>query len=361
MNEVDSKPTVINKDWTNIVLVVMVLFGFVSAFLGGMVLQRTIISEQRGTEIVPPPIVAVTPTIIELPDGDVSEVQPGTGMLKDKAYFDDTVMLVSEETPRQVLVATVTRSDKGNIWQQTGRVSFFDGEKWTRKTNNGTTESSEIASSSLIKKWKIEIDPSRVLKQSVKGEVTVGTNQIGFETGLMTNEIGMRSLPGYTKFMSNGNGIIIMNGRRIPAKLIYTRIYSMNSVDIQFYSGQFGLMTDWIAFWDNEGNFYHIDKTNVVNPTEIYKTHEIGILEDKNGSVTKTFSVSVTRDNQMPPEKYEVGMATPLGVDLLLVRGGFIDKAPNGSFKWFMGTVEGTVKTKTGERTGFGVVEYIQN
>lgn len=45
----------------------------------------------------------------------------------------------------------------------------------------------------------------------------------------MENEIGIRSLPGYTKFMSEGDGTIIINGEPFESYVLYTRIYSSNS------------------------------------------------------------------------------------------------------------------------------------
>lgn len=349
-------------DWQNVFLILFVFMGFVACFGAGVMIQRLFGGSEVGIT-GPIPLVTPTPTLTEIPDSDVVEVQPGTGLEKDRVYFDDTVMLVSKEEPRRVLVASVVRNDQGGgVWQQNSRVSIFDGEKWTRKIVNGTSDGPNIVSGSLVKSWKIDFDSSRVLKQTVKGEVIADGKPISFDTGILTNEIGMRSLPGYTKFMSYGEGVMVWGGKKIPSRLVYTRIYSMNSSEIQFYTGNLGLTTDWIAFWDSEGNFYHVDKTSVDKPTEIYKTHQIAVLEDfKNKSVSKSFVVEVNRDEQTPPEKYEVNISDPIDASLSLVRGAFIDKAPSSAYKWFMGVVSGSVRTKDGEKEGFGVEEYIRD
>jgi hypothetical protein len=213
-----------------------------------------------------------------------------------------------------------------------------------------------------VKSWVINTDPSRVLKQTVQGDIAIDSNSLKFNTAILQNEIGIRSLPGYTKFMSEGSGILNANGTNYPVYVIYTRIYSLNAQEIQFYTQPFGLTTDWIAFWDNSGNFYHIDSTSVDKPTPTYQTHNLAVLKDVNGAITKSFDLSINRGTKNPPEQYSVMINNPINATLNFNRINGVNKAANSTYTWYMGDIEGTVQKENGEKiNGIGLVEYIHD
>lgn len=348
-------------------IIIVVIIGFITAFAGGYFLSCTLSSEKNVTITGPAiPTTKVLPTTVitspYLTANNPEVAQDTTKFLPGKHYFDDTILLITRDKPRISLIATVTRAEQDGNYAQSSRVSYFDGSNWTRQSNSKTISDSTIVSNSLVKSWSTTIDPSRVLKQTAQGEITINNTSLSFSTGLLQNEIGMRSIPGYTKFMSQGTGVLKINGVTHDAYILYTRIYSLNASDIQFYNQPFGLTTDWIAFWDTKGNFYHVDVTNVDKPTQTYQTHQIAVIEDTNGSVTKTFNVSVQRDEKNPPTQYSVSLNNPIGVTMKFNRINANNKAPNGSYTWYMGNIEGSVQKSNGESLqGVGVVEYIHD
>lgn len=332
-----------------IFILVFVLAGFISAFIGGYFIS-SLLSQEKNisySDSVKPISPTPSPTNSpEIPE-DSTKFEPG------KHYYDDTVMIITKETPQKTLVATVNRNEKNGDYLQTTRTSFHDGSKWTRKSENKSTKNSTIVSGNLVKDWNLNIDPSRVLKQTFNGSMQIDNNSLTFSSEVLQNEISVRSLPGYTKFMSEGDGTFSINGTNYQAHILYTRIYSENASDIQFYEDPFGLTTDWIAFWDNQGNFYHIDSTFVDKPTEKYQTHQLGILKKSDGSVNKTFDVKVSRNEKDPPDSYTVTLGTPINNTIQFNRINAVNKAPNGSYAWLMGNIEGN--------TGVGLVEYIHH
>lgn len=344
-----------------IIILILVVSGFITTFVTGFILARLLATEPTGGMIRFPPDKSDIAIPIAEDDNSPTVPQDSTKFIPGKHYFDDTIILVSKQDPSINLVATVTRSEQDGSYTQGTRVSFFDGTSWDRKTTSGKTESSSIVSNGIVKSWNVQIDPTRVLKQTVDGEVTVNKKTIQFTSGTLENEISVRSLPGYTKFMSEGSGTLSLDGKSYDAYVLYTRIYSLNASDIQFYSEPLGLTTDWMIFWDTAGNFYHADVTNVQKPTDIYQTHQLGILKDAQGGVLKTFNVSVTRDSLIPPKDYTISFGVPLGVKLNFQRIDQLNKAPDGSFDWFIGNVDGKIE-KNGQLTpGKGLIEYIHN
>ena len=354
-----------SKYSSKIFIIVIVVIGFITTFISGYFLSRMLSTEQNVTtgEIPKNANIPYVRDATPYPTSNNPQVeQDTTKFLPGKHYFDDTIMVVTKDKPQINLVATVTRAEQDTNYAQSTRVSYYDGTNWTRQSASKTSQDSTIVSNNLVKSWSTTIDPSRVLKQTAQGEITINNSSVVFSTGVLENEIGMRSLPGYTKFISNGTGILTVNSVPHQAYILYTRIYSLNAAEIQFYNQQFGVTTDYIAFWDTQGNFYHVDVTSVDKQTPTYQTHQLGIMEDANGAVEKTFSVTVTRDSKNPPAQYTVSLNSPIGATVNFNRVNGINKAPGGSFTWYMGNIEGTVQRSNGESlNGTGLVEYIHN
>ncbi len=330
-------------------IIFIVLFaGYVTTFLSGIYFSRML------TPQTPPLPVTLTPTPTTTKPVTL-HITPG------KHYFDDTVLLLEKNEPYRTLIATVTRTQEDQKFGQETRVSYFDGKTWTRKIHSDYTTSSEIQPSALISTWKTTIDSSRVLKEQTAGTGQIAGSLFSFQTGELHNEISMRSLPGYTKFMSEGMGTFVLDGTAHDAYVLYTRIYSLNADDIQFYTTPLGLTTDWVAFWDTKGNFYHIDSTNVDKPTPLYTTHQIGVKKSFDGAVTKTFKVNIQRDTDTPPTNYSIHLDSPIGDDLSFHRINSLNKAPNGSYAWYIGLVNGAVEKNGTFVQGIGVAEYIKD
>lgn len=338
--------------------------GCMGAFVAGFFLSD-LLKKQTSTpppvlsraSLTPTPSAGVAPTGLAM--GEVDSLSFATGL----HYFDDTVLAITTDTPRKIFIGSMVRvEDEPNMYIHNTRVSFFDGESWTRKTGSQQSQTSAITTNTLVSDWNIDIDATRVLRERVSGSAQIDTHSIQFFAPDLNNEMSVRSLPGYTKFMSQGNGTITIQGKKHAAKVLYTRIFSMNTADIQFYSEPVGVTTDWVAFWDTAGNFYHVDATSVAKPTAIYKSHTLGIHTTPSGAVSKTFSVQTTRDSAVPPEHYTIAIGSPIGSALTLTRKNAINKAPNGQYEWYLGEVEGSV-SENGQtpRSGYGVVEYIHD
>lgn len=344
INHSESKPKMLRALFFSLIFILSIAAAFITGYY-----IHTLISSPKNNGANSSPIS--TQDITE------KEVVDETKSPKGKEYYDDTIIAITPDNPKKILVATATRQETENGANQNTRVSFFDGSAWTRKILTKSYENTAIHTNEIILEWQITIDKSRLLKQSVTGKIRLNDNQLDFDTGIITNNISVRSLPGFTKFMSTNDGILTINGNIFPAKILYTRIYSNNSEEIQFYGSSLGLTTHWLAFWDTLGNFYHVDLTVVANPTHKYQTHQFGVMVDNLGRVSKTFEILIDTSNEMPPQKYQITLGPPINKNLFFNIGKSIDKAPNNSYNWFMS--EGTGQIDGVQ--GYGIAEYIQH
>lgn len=326
---------------STIITIILVIIGSVGLFFSGYYTKSLLTVETNIKETNKKPL-----DVVDDNNGEPTLFLPG------KHYFDDTVVLISKNEPHYTLVATANRSENNDAkYIQGTRISFFNGSEWKRIIRNDLNSDSGIKSNNFINSWTIDFDKSRVLKQKIDGQLNINETIVEFSTQVMENEIGIRSLPGYTKFMSEGDGTIVINGEPFESYVLYTRIYSSNSSELFKYDGNIGLLTDWVAFWDNEGKFYHIDSTEVKNPIPNYQTHSIGVVKDPIGNILKTFTVDVRKDENNPLLNYEVNLGYPVNKVFKFDKYNDINKAPNNSYSWHMGNIKSS--------DGIGLVEYI--
>lgn len=329
----------------NLLILAGVIVSCISMFAGGFFLRGLIEKERDSKRNIP------TPTT---PASTTQYLAPNT-------YYDDSLIMVAKNDPHEAIVVSASRSESNRKMLQTTRMSYYDGKSWQRKVVYGTSGNAGIVPDAIIQSWSIDIDPSRVLKQSSTGALSFNSTNVTFKTGTLMNEMGIRSLPGYTKFMSAGQGSFTIDGASKEAYVLYERIYSLNEKDIQFYDTPLGVTTYWLAFWDEDGTFYHLDKSEVAKPTAIYQTHQFGLLRKADGTVTKSFDVSGSRDNDTAPRQFTFQINAPLNVTADVKVISSLNKATIPNSVWLMNNVTGTIKNDGVEKKGFGLVEIVRD
>ncbi|MEK7168748.1 MAG: hypothetical protein AAB778_01935 [Patescibacteria group bacterium] len=281
---------------------------------------------------------------------------------KYKPNFIDEIILVTKEKPYQALILTAIRTySNENINNYTIKAFYFNGQKWLKEISEGKSkELDNIPKTPLIPIWEIINDPSYMLKQSSNGEVNIDEKSIKFEIPTFYNEMSIRSSPKYTKFMSETDGTLIIDDKEYDSYILYSRIYSFSPPEgLIFISDPAGIETEWLAFWDNNGNFYTIDETVVDNKKTLdtYKAHSLGMVKDKDGKVQKSFILNLERNGL---KKYSVDIKENINKTIDITKLDSINKSVNGVDIWLTGLVEGEVKTKDGKSLkGLGVFEQI--
>ena len=334
-----------NNSLQNILLLAGVIVSCILMFVAGYFFRDILAKEQsrKPSKVEPTPVVS------------------NTEYLPYNIYYDDSLIMVAKAAPHEAIVVSASRNEVLKKIAKTTRMSYFDGKKWDRKIAYGVSGDASIGTDSIVKKWAVEIDPSRVLKQSSTGTLQFGSNEITFDTGPLYNELGVRSLPGYTKFMSAGNGSFTLDGQKKEAYILYERIYSLNDKEIQFYDTPLAVTTYWLAFWGEDGSFYHLDKSEVGRPTQVYQTHQFGIEKSTNGSVLKSFDVSGSRDNDTAPSKFTFLFKQPIQVQISVEKVASLNKATAPDTVWLMNSVTGKIMKEGKEIKGIGLVELVKD
>jgi hypothetical protein len=340
-----------------IILALLMLGGFTSTFYAGY-LTHYLTSQDTPT---PLPLRTQSPQTQTPKPSNTNTFEPYITS-DGEHYFDDTIIAISPEPPHVAVIATLSRAQEANEgYYHVARVSYYNGKSWTRKIIQDTSKDSQIKPNELLLEWNHVIDNTRVLKEQILTKILLN-DQISIRTQTLENEISMRSLPGYTKLLSEAEGTLTINSQSMPVKILSSKIYSLNSNDIHFYTSPLGITTDWLILWTQQNEFIHVDSTTVKNPIPLYNSHQIAVLKNSLGGVYKTYNMQTLRDNNSDPKNYNIFLSNPILKTINLQRTSFLNKAPNSEYTWNIGHVKGEVTDEIGNKTSaFGLMEYIKD
>ncbi len=273
-------------------------------------------------------------------------------------FVDDSIIIVTKNEPRYSLIASVSGEKTNTGYVQASRVSFYNGVSWSREVGLPVNKKDTgIIPGGLVKSWTI--NHSLLVPQEAEGELEIKEHTISFKTGLLENELTLRSLPQYTKFISSSDGILVVNGISYDAKIAYARIYSSDVETVKVYNDGMNFQTDWLVFWDNNGGFYHLDKTEVFPSTSKYRSHSIAYYKEPDGSVIRTYDIQKDADSKVNPS-FKLG--GNINKKIIVEPVDNFQKYPELGHKWELGNCVGYVLGDDNKKIeGIGILEYINS
>lgn len=295
------------------------------------------------------------PTNNEFSEIPASSIQ----FLPGKQYFEDTYALVSKKQPYYTLILTVARIEQERNYAQYTKINYFDGSTWQRKAVTTTITNSNITTNALLRDW----NPDTTNRNNKENMATllIEDKEVAFTSSNLTDEISVESLPGSTKFIYQGEGTITLNNETIDAYILHTRSYSYNAIDLAFFNLPENLNSNFVSFWDEEGDFYYVDTHTTKNPTSPIQKREIGIKENVRGIVSKTNRVIPTFQQKDGVNEFTIRLDQPIKEQVKLIFYRPLDKAQTNTYTWILSNATGTsVKAEGRTVKGVGIVEYIR-
>lgn len=326
----------------------------------GVLLGR---ATKPSTVVVPP---TPTPTLAQVkavsPTPTPFSEQPAATIdfLPGKQYFDDTFAVIEKAAPHRTLLISISRIEQQRNYVEYIRANYYTGQSWDRTSLTTTQPNSDIITNTLLKEWN---DPS---SQQFYGDkniatVTLQNEEVSFTSKSLQDELSVQSQPGSTKFAYQGPGTIIINGDKNDAYVYRSRTYSFNASDLSFLTKPETFSSDWLVFWDNEGNFYNLDSRKTQNNTSPIQQLNVGIREDSNHNIVKSTQSNVSINQEHNVQTYTVYFSDPINERVELFIANAINKADKKSYLWVINSGEGDAVRKEGRIVkGIGILEFIK-
>lgn len=352
-----------HKHPTRYLVMVGIIIVFVTLLLGillGFIFAKPKTATNNTGEPTPSPSVVVQQsTGNKLSPTPVPETIPLT-FLPGKQYFDDTYIVVETKAPHKALLLSVSRLEQQQGFSEFTKVNYFNGDSWERYTLSTTTQSGNVTLNSLLRLWNdvesLRNDPTTLLA-SVQAQKKV----VSFSAPDLSDEISVQSLPGSTKFIYQGKGVLHVDSDIFDAQVLRSKTYSFNASDLSFLANPESLTSNFLVTWDTEGTFYYADSHNTPNASNKIQNFQLGVLEEYNKKVTKSLQVSSGVSNNESGKQYQATLQDPLNTRITIPMNQTVEKSPSQTYSWIIGVGDAQVVKSEGRIVGgYGLFEFIQ-
>lgn len=207
-------------------------------------------------------------------------------------YFSDEIILQGKESDFTAYISTSRRETATGFSHYYKLEIRRDGVSVYSKTDGFQSDSSNILEDgSLFTTFENVLAEDISARESYK----IDLSEINFSLNLpeLTSDFVVKNRPEYTKYVALGDGVVNYGNEEIQVHAYLSKIYSVDSSKYIFFDGISSLNVEnyQLIFWDDAGNFYLVDSSDVENPSPYYTSHKWLLYKDaSNDSLIKRFS-----------------------------------------------------------------------
>ena len=178
----------------------------------------------------------------------------------------DIVLITNEDSPRIVFLDFVREGKKFY-----GKARYYNGTNWiSQDLLENNVRIAEHLRSTEISNGVNYVDSTEVDLNLLIGDVKIKLFELNIPT-----PIAIKTRKTFTKFAGAKNSTeskLLIDNEVVDARVAILKAYniekdSTSEIDL-------GVNTYWYTFWDANGNFYHLDKSIVANPSKTYQSHD---------------------------------------------------------------------------------------
>ncbi len=195
----------------------------------------------------------------------------------------------------------------------------------------------------FLETWENELFEDLSTRETYAFSVLVDGEVFEVELSGLEGDFLTKNTPEYTRYTSVGGATVSHNGMTQQAHAVLEKAYSVDDSVYVYFDGIETLdnRTDSMHLWDEDGNYYYFDKTEVFSQPENYSSHSWLLHKDFEENITqKSFEVEV--DFSETKTEWVIKMPE-FGVEMTLNTDAEFSENPSH------GPVEGQLKTREGE------------
>ena len=166
-------------------------------------------------------------------------------------------------------------------------------------------------------------------------------------TDELVSDFITKNEPDYTSYEGVGKAKILVDGKELVASIMHQGTYSIDYRPTIFFEGSDTLRSDTtqLIFWDEAGDFYLIDKSDVKGSSPSYASHLWALTKHADGTTQKSFRGTVEKGNSNGMTHFLISLPDfSQAQATLVITHAFKDKTDEGWMEGDMTTIQGTKK-----------------
>jgi len=215
------------------------------------------------------------------------------------------LVTLSDSNPPTIIFIEAIQTSK-SFW---GIAYFHNGTSWSQtdllKSNFSVTETNTLIQ----------------LENQINITFTIDDQTIGLNVPQLYTPIVIRAKNEFSKFGGSTNGFLpylTINNNPQNVRVGLLKGFNRDPKLIDVYD--LGINTDWIMFWDQAGNFFHLDKTSTEKINTDYPAHEFYAIENFDQAQNLTGTVNNPKLANINRNNDQVIISTNESVSLTLTK-----------------------------------------
>lgn len=234
----------------------------------------------------------------------------------DRKFFTDELFLEGQTAPSQpfLLHLDLNRKKVGNEYQHYYYADLIYQNNHRQLYTAFLSDRAEVQPKDFLKSFGIAAADDLSSRETYSfvfswKNFTLTASNLRFEGDFL-----VKNTLEYTKYVSSGNATVVIAGKPAAANSALIKIYSADYSKYVFFDGYDRLrsLAQLFVMWDEIGNFYLIDASDVQSVQPDYKSHTWILLKDAGtGSMRKAFSASIAPELENDkPRRWSMNVPT---------------------------------------------------
>ena len=250
------------------------------------------ITRLTSQEITEKPIIINNEEEVDVPD-----ITPDKSCTSCQFYSDSVSLFIPDEKSPFILELDLNRRQEPNgIFTHYYFLNGFYKNEITDKYVQFEFGSYDLTPTSYLVDFKRESPSDFSVRDYYSGVVKMTeTNEVSFSITDIKGDFITRNRPEYTQFQSTGKALVKIGNETKEAFALVETLHSNDYEKRIFFPRLSSVvsLTHQFVLWDEFGNFYMIDNSEVFSDTPEYPSHSWLLYKSKDGETKKGFSVMV--------------------------------------------------------------------
>lgn len=223
--------------------------------------------------------------------------------VEGRDYFADEVFIYGDDNGKPFYLSLSlnrleTDSGYSHYYYVKGIYDKSNINYYTDFTNSGI----EPINTNFLTNYKRFHMPDLSAREDLEFLVLDRIGQIKINVSNLNGDFLVKNSIEYTKYVSEGDAQVQINGKSFRANAVFINSYSNNAYKYVYFDNFDGLVSRTVfgLLWDELGNFYLLDRSDVETTHKYYTSHAWGLKKDtQTNELKKAFGFDITRSQNL--------------------------------------------------------------
>ncbi len=209
----------------------------------------------------------------------------------DRKFYADELIFFGETNPNEpfILYVDLNRKKVGNVYQHYYFADFIYQGRHRQLYTSSLENTEQIKPQDFLRSFSADMAEDLSSRENYSLDFVYNDLNITARVKDFKGDFLQKNTLEYTKYVSEQAGEVTINGKTYPVHAYLAKVYSGDYAKYIFFDGYDNLksLAQFFVLWDEQGNFYVLDDSEVYTEVPDYKSHTWVLYKNKKLQTTK--------------------------------------------------------------------------